>query len=547
MLRAELAKAEAAFEAAEKEIVAAAADKERRSPTPSGRSRWRGRRHPPCDATSRSRALGEPDDSPLAKCWQSCEALPLPKAGDWLAKGQPGEKDRPGQSVAQFCRPGRALPSRAAGVVYLAPIGSVSGAPPIRTLCDFLHAMFGLEVRELQSIQRTKAVDGVISRTADYKPHGPMINAQETLDLMRKEKPRDAFLVLGYTMDCMQAHAAGLEDVKGAGAAAEEEEEPEEEQDTKEEEQGGGGFGGLFGGDRLQKEAEKERKKAAAKAAAEAKATAAANAAVGAAGVRVCRGAAQPRCRPRLVCALPGRWMHARRHPRRRRLPVRLPIGRGPLELPAAVRVEPRPCGGAAPRHCAGRARPLPPQWRVPPGGDGLAALVPEPDHPQEDECCDGGGRKGGCGADDAVGRVARKARGVDDRLRRGHGFVDDKAAGEVRLAVLEAVLNSAQQAERQLQQNADSELERELERVRRRPGAMRPRRGSSRASTRRRPLPSPPHTRRRRPPAMGRHRRSGRAPRGRRRRRSGQRRATSRSRWLRREGRRRPPRRRPW
>ena len=466
-LRAELAKAEAAFEAAEKEIVAAAADKETAIADAERKKQMAKRWHPPCDATSRSRALGEPDDSPLAKCWQSCEALPLPKAGDWLAKGQPGEKDRPGQSVAQFCRPGRALPSRAAGVVYLAPIGSVSGAPPIRTLCDFLHAMFGLEVRELQSIQRTKAVDGVISRTADYKPHGPMINAQETLDLMHKEKPRDAFLVLGYTMEDMQAHAAGLEDVKGAGAA-EEEEEPEEEQDTKEEEQGGGGlFGGLFGGDRLQKEAEKERKKAAAKAAAEAKATAAANAASAPPAFAFVE--VQPNRGVGLVsfARFPG-------------------VGCTLVDIPDAVAFQ-YVCRSVAGHssflrrcvsslgHAAGRLLGIAPDVHgrcLLNGASHLEEmdvrpLCPNPITLKKMSVVMEEAAKAGAVPTMPLDAWLAKREGSMIGFCRGHGFVDDKAAGEVRLAVFEAVLNSAQQAERQLQQNADSELERELERVR--------------------------------------------------------------------------------
>ena len=107
------------------------------------RKRLAKRWHPPCDAASRSRALGE-DDTPLASCWKICAPLPLPRPGDWLAKGQPGEKDRAGQTVTQFNRPGRAVPSQHAKYIYLVPVGNVTGAPPVRTLVDWLQATYCL-------------------------------------------------------------------------------------------------------------------------------------------------------------------------------------------------------------------------------------------------------------------------------------------------------------------------------------------------------------------------------------------------------------------
>ena len=79
-LKAELIKVEAAREAAEAELSAASAAHEGALVAADERKRREKRWHPPCDAPSRSRALNEPDESPLARCWELCESLPLPPA-----------------------------------------------------------------------------------------------------------------------------------------------------------------------------------------------------------------------------------------------------------------------------------------------------------------------------------------------------------------------------------------------------------------------------------------------------------------------------------
>ena len=208
-LKAELAKVEAARTAAETEVsaateahtaaLAAADDRERRA------KRW----HPPCDAASRARALNEPDSSPLAQCWELCEGLPLPRPTDWLAKGQVGEKDRGGQTLAQFCRPGRALPSPAMHTAYLVPLGKVSGAPPIGTLLDFLRSNYSMNFQPLPSELAPSASDvAALSRAGAASAHGPMLSSTEACDLLFKHKPRDAFMLLAYTMEDLQALSA---------------------------------------------------------------------------------------------------------------------------------------------------------------------------------------------------------------------------------------------------------------------------------------------------------------------------------------------------
>jgi hypothetical protein len=107
--------------------------------------------------------------------------------------------------VAQFCRPGRSVPSRSAHAIYLAPVGSVTGAPPARTLIDFLRATFGLDVKLLVPELPADAVAALSRSSGSSKAHGMMLHAGEACDLLHQHKPRDAFAVLGYTMEDLLA------------------------------------------------------------------------------------------------------------------------------------------------------------------------------------------------------------------------------------------------------------------------------------------------------------------------------------------------------
>ena len=224
-LRAELVKVEAARAAAAEEAEAAKAAHEAAVAAAEERARMAKRWHPPCDAAARAKALGE-QDTPLARCWDSSAPLPLPPPGSWLAKGQPGEADRPGQTVAQFCRPGRSVPSPMQRYIYLVPLGAAPGAPPSRTLCDFLGATFGIEVRPGEAVAAAE-----VARVSSAAGEA-MLVASELNDLLAHHKPKDALLVLGYTMEPIAgpeptaparaneaAAAAAEEEASGGGAA----------------------------------------------------------------------------------------------------------------------------------------------------------------------------------------------------------------------------------------------------------------------------------------------------------------------------------------
>ena len=55
-----------------------------------------------------------------------------------------------------------------------------------------------------------------LSRVAGAQ-HGPMLSAGDALDILHRHKPKDAFLLLGYTMEDLQALSAAAEKKSGGG------------------------------------------------------------------------------------------------------------------------------------------------------------------------------------------------------------------------------------------------------------------------------------------------------------------------------------------
>ena len=192
-LRAELAKAETQRDAAEKELQDAQAAQEAAAVAAEEKARMAKRWHPPCDAASRGRALGE-EGTALSACWEFSAPLPLPQPDDWLAKGQPGEADRSGQTVAQFCRPGRSVPSPIQRTIYIVPIGRAAGSPPATTLVEFLSASFGLEVKSLPASAVTQKE--ALARVQGSNGQS-LLAANDALDALYRHKPKDAFLLIG--------------------------------------------------------------------------------------------------------------------------------------------------------------------------------------------------------------------------------------------------------------------------------------------------------------------------------------------------------------
>lgn len=105
----------------------------------------------PQDPQTRSKALqaGAPQaPDGLMRCWHCFPDLPPASHFDWLGRGQPGEKDRPGQPLKRFLQPGphRNFPTRQRSKIYLCPLGDVSGAPPANLFAELLRRWFLLEV-----------------------------------------------------------------------------------------------------------------------------------------------------------------------------------------------------------------------------------------------------------------------------------------------------------------------------------------------------------------------------------------------------------------
>ena len=158
----------------------------------------------PQDEKTRSKALKDgapPTPDSLMRCWHCFPDLPPATTCDWLGRGQPGEKDRPGQPVKRFIQPGphRNFPSKMRSKIYLQPLGDVRGAPSATIFAELLQRWFLLEVvvckppsdEEVNALERDERGCG----------YGPQIETPSAHELLYKTMARDAFIVLGYTME----------------------------------------------------------------------------------------------------------------------------------------------------------------------------------------------------------------------------------------------------------------------------------------------------------------------------------------------------------
>lgn len=169
----------------------------------------------PQDATTRAKALsyGAPAaPSGLERCWDCFTDLPPACPCDWLAKGQPGERDRPGQPMKRFLQPGphRSFPTTRQQKIYLLPLGNVAGAPDPRVFCELLRRWFLLEVELLP--KKTVSQDDLarLQRDKGGCGYGPQLENPSAFDLLRRKKPKDAFVLLAYTMEDICDTAKGF-------------------------------------------------------------------------------------------------------------------------------------------------------------------------------------------------------------------------------------------------------------------------------------------------------------------------------------------------
>ena len=168
----------------------------------------------PQDAQTRAKALqagAPPAPESLQRCWDCFPDLPPATGFDWLGRGSAGEKDRTGQPMKRFLQPGphRNFPTRQASKIYLVPLGDVSSAPSGKVLAELLGLWFGLEVNVMKSLPRVK-IEG-LERDNRGSGFGPQIECPSAHALLHSIRPRDAFIVLGYTMEDICNSAKGFD------------------------------------------------------------------------------------------------------------------------------------------------------------------------------------------------------------------------------------------------------------------------------------------------------------------------------------------------
>lgn len=177
---------------------------------------------PPNDASSRARALGPPDaccppgggvqlHEALTRCWPCVPDLPRPKRDDWLALGAAGERDRRGQSFKEFARPGphRTFPTPNSKTIYVVPIGSIEGCPQLESLLAVLEACYSLPVRTLPMPIPAKEIRE-LERDLGGAGYGPQLETPSVRALLAKHKPRDAFALVGVTMEDLCCTSKGF-------------------------------------------------------------------------------------------------------------------------------------------------------------------------------------------------------------------------------------------------------------------------------------------------------------------------------------------------
>ena len=122
-------------------------------------------------------------------------ALPAPGPSDWLAA-----HPEPGQSFAEFVRSRPNRPDKQRKIIYLQPLGDFPAdeAPPQDLLQAYASAYFAMEVRLLPSM----SLDGQqITERPNPTTHKRQLLATDILTVLKKNIPRDAYCLLGITME----------------------------------------------------------------------------------------------------------------------------------------------------------------------------------------------------------------------------------------------------------------------------------------------------------------------------------------------------------
>eukprot|EP00929_Paragymnodinium_shiwhaense_P064728 TRINITY_DN32466_c0_g1_i1.p1 TRINITY_DN32466_c0_g1~~TRINITY_DN32466_c0_g1_i1.p1 ORF type:complete len:419 (+),score=22.54 TRINITY_DN32466_c0_g1_i1:69-1259(+) len=125
-------------------------------------------------------------------------AMPRPGPEDWL--NGPGEKDRPGQSLAAW-RTSRRRPSARQNVIYLLPLGDFDGEVDVNVLVDCVSAYYyGLEVRCLEAVPTAVLKQKVKQRKSQGYGQQLFTTDVHTLIEGMRSQHSDAFMIMGFTM-----------------------------------------------------------------------------------------------------------------------------------------------------------------------------------------------------------------------------------------------------------------------------------------------------------------------------------------------------------
>jgi len=164
------------------------------------KKRWKA----PQDLSTRTKALADgapPPPVEFERCWPCFPDLPPAGPCDWFGNGQPGEDERRGQPLKRFLQPGphRSFPTTRCKRIYLQPLGDVSGAPDAKVLRDLMQRWFLLECVVLPAPKKAELAG--ITRNPDGCGYGPQLECPSAAALLHAIKPKDSFIVLGYTME----------------------------------------------------------------------------------------------------------------------------------------------------------------------------------------------------------------------------------------------------------------------------------------------------------------------------------------------------------
>lgn len=155
-------------------------------------------RSPPSE--QRLNAIGPTDEltDTLRKAFdpgKDFDAIPVPKAGDWLAVHY-----EPGQSFSYFVKTKPNKPDKNRCMIYLQPIGESAkgGLHLVESLKEYTSIYFAMPVDVLTSLS-LKDKD-VTTRINPFTKNRQILTT-DVLDVLKENLPDDAFCVLAITME----------------------------------------------------------------------------------------------------------------------------------------------------------------------------------------------------------------------------------------------------------------------------------------------------------------------------------------------------------